>query len=66
PPAALFSDALAVASQCDATVLVVDLSHSRTTQIRRTLEELERAGANTVGILVNRTATTNRAAYYEG
>jgi len=27
---------------------------------------LERAGANTVGIVVNRTATTNRASYYEG
>ncbi|MEY3362085.1 MAG: hypothetical protein RL531_1804 [Actinomycetota bacterium] len=66
PPAALFSDALAVASQCDATVLVVDVTNSRTAQIRRTLEDLERAGANTVGIVANRTATTNRASYYEG
>jgi polysaccharide biosynthesis transport protein len=66
PPAGLFSDALAVASQCDATILVVDLASSRTGQIRRTLEDLERAGANTVGIVVNRTEVTNRAAYYEG
>jgi Mrp family chromosome partitioning ATPase len=66
PPAGLFSDALAVASQCDATILVVDLANSRTTQVRQTLEQLERAGANTVGIVVNRTATTNRASYYEG
>ena len=66
PPAGLFSDALAVASQCDATILVVDLANSRTTQVRQTLDQLERAGANTVGIVVNRTATTNRASYYEG
>jgi capsular exopolysaccharide synthesis family protein len=66
PPAALFSDALAVASQCDATVLVVDLNNTRTVQVRQTLDQLERAGANTVGIVVNRTAATNRSSYYEG
>lgn len=64
PPAAMFADAMAVASQCDATIFVLDVKTSRRRQVRQTLEALERAGANLVGVVVNRTAAPRRASYY--
>jgi capsular exopolysaccharide synthesis family protein len=64
PPAAMFADAMAVASQCDATIFVLDVKTSRRRQVRQTLESLERAGANLVGVVVNRTASPRRASYY--
>jgi capsular exopolysaccharide synthesis family protein len=64
PPAAMFADAMAVASQCDATIFVLDVKTSRRRQVRQTLEALERAGANLVGVVVNRTASPRRASYY--
>jgi polysaccharide biosynthesis transport protein len=64
PPGALFADAMAIASQCDATIFVIDLKSSRRQAVRGTLDSLERAGANLVGVVVNRTATVRRAAYY--
>lgn len=65
PPSGLFSDALAVASQCDATIFVLDLKNSKQQQVRQALEELQRSGANVVGVVVNRTEVVNRSAYYE-
>lgn len=65
PPGALFADAMAIASQCDATIFVIDVKTSRRRAVRSTLESLERAGANLVGLVVNRTATPRRAGYYE-
>ncbi|HEY7439912.1 MAG TPA: polysaccharide biosynthesis tyrosine autokinase [Acidimicrobiia bacterium] len=65
PPAGLFADAMAVASQCDATIFVLDVQTSRRRQVRQTLEALDRAGANMVGVVVNRTTTPKRAAYYQ-
>ncbi len=64
PPAAMFADAMAVASQCDATIFVLDVKTSRRRQVRQTLEALERAGANMVGIVLNRTASPRRSSYY--
>jgi capsular exopolysaccharide synthesis family protein len=64
PPAAMFADAMAVASQCDATIFVLDVKTSRRRQVRQTLEALERAGANLVGVVVNRTASPRRSSYY--
>ena len=61
PPAAMFADAMAVASQCDATIFVLDVKTSRRRQVRQTLEALERAGANLVGVVVNRTASPRRS-----
>jgi succinoglycan biosynthesis transport protein ExoP len=64
PPAAMFADAMAVASQCDATIFVLDVKTSRRRQVRQTLEALERAGANLVGVVVNRTVSPRRSSYY--
>ncbi len=64
PPAAMFADAMAVASQCDATIFVLDVKTSRRRQVRQSLEALERAGANLVGVVVNRTSSPRRSSYY--
>lgn len=64
PPAALFSDATAIASQCDAAVLVIDVQTSRRREVRSTVESLDRAGVNLVGVVINRSTRVPRAAYY--
>jgi capsular exopolysaccharide synthesis family protein len=64
PPGALFADAMAVASQCDATVFVLDMKTSRKRAVRATIESLERGGANIVGVVVNRASTPRPTSYY--
>ncbi len=64
PPGALFADAMAVASQCDATIFVLDMKTSRKRAVKATIESLERGGANIVGIVVNRAATPRPTSYY--
>ncbi len=66
PPVNLFADALAVASQCDATIVVLDVKTSRRRQIRQSVEALERAGANLIGVVINRASVQKTASYYEG
>ncbi|HEY7133637.1 MAG TPA: CpsD/CapB family tyrosine-protein kinase [Acidimicrobiia bacterium] len=56
PPAELFADAIAIASQCDATVYVLDMKTSRKRAVRASIEALRRGGANIVGVVVNRAA----------
>jgi len=64
PPANLFADPMAVASQCDATILVLDVKTSRRRAVRQTLESLDQAGANLIGVVVNRTTVQKTASYY--
>ncbi len=64
PPASLFSDATAVASQCDAAVFVIDVQTSRRREVRSALESLGQAGVNLVGVVINRSAKVPRASYY--
>ena len=66
PPAGLFADAMAVASQCDATIFVLDVKTSRRRAVRQSLEQLERAGANLIGVVINRATVQKTASYYEG
>jgi len=66
PPASLFADAMAVASQCDATIFVLDVKTSRRRAVRQSLESLERAGANLIGVVINRATVQKTASYYEG
>jgi capsular exopolysaccharide synthesis family protein len=66
PPINLFADGLAVASQCDATIVVLDVKTSRRRQVRQAVESLERAGANLIGVVINRASVQKTASYYEG
>lgn len=64
PPVSLFGDPIAVATQCDATVLVIDAKASRKRQVLRTIEVLQRAGANMAGVIVNRAKADRSSRYY--
>jgi capsular exopolysaccharide synthesis family protein len=64
PPAGPFVDALNVASQCDATVFVLDVKTSRRRSARRTIESLQRSGANIRGVVVNR-ISGRQSTYYD-
>lgn len=66
PPTNLFADAMAVASQCDATIFVLDVKTSRQRAVRQALEALDRAGANLIGVVLNRATVQKTASYYEG
>ncbi len=66
PPSNLFADAMAVASQCDATIFILDAKTSRRRAVRQSLEALERAGANLIGVVINRASVQKTASYYEG
>jgi capsular exopolysaccharide synthesis family protein len=66
PPVILFADALAVASQCDATIVVLDVKTSRRRAVRQAVESLERAGANLIGVVINRATVQKTSSYYEG
>jgi Mrp family chromosome partitioning ATPase/capsular polysaccharide biosynthesis protein len=54
PPEGRFADALAIASQCDATILVIDPAVSRRRSAKRTIARLRQVQANPVGVVINR------------
>jgi capsular exopolysaccharide synthesis family protein len=65
PAAGLFADALAIASQCDATLVVVDAQNSKRRAIRNLVENLRQVSAQPIGLVVNRVEPTPRPAYYD-
>jgi len=54
PPAEALADTLTIASQCDAALFVLDMKTSRKRAVLASIESLRRAGANVVGVVVNR------------
>ena len=64
PPAALFGDATAVASQTDVTILILDARKSRLRSTRNVVTTLTRSGANILGIVVNRVGVPRTGRYY--
>lgn len=64
PAGNLFADGLAIASQCDATLVVVHAESTRRAAARALVQQLRHVGANPIGVVVNRTDATSRAAYY--
>lgn len=65
PAGGLFADALAIASQCDATIIVVDALNSRRRPVRSLVENLRQVSAQPIGLVLNRTEPAARPAYYE-
>jgi capsular exopolysaccharide synthesis family protein len=54
PPAESLADTLTIASQCDAALFVLDMKTSRKRAVLSSIDALRRAGANVVGVVVNR------------
>lgn len=65
PAGGLFADALAIASQCDATIIVVDALNSRRRPVRALVENLRQVSAQPIGVVLNKTEPTPRPSYYE-
>ena len=65
PAGGLFADALAIASQCDATIIVVDAERSKRRPVRNLVESLRHVSAQPIGIVLNRTEPAPRPSYYE-
>lgn len=65
PAASLFADAMAIASQCDATLVVVDAQASRRRPVRHLVENLRRVSAEPIGLVLNRTEAVARPSYYD-
>jgi capsular exopolysaccharide synthesis family protein len=65
PAGGLFADALAIASQCDATLVVVDAQNSRRRSVRHLVESLRQVSAQPIGVVLNRTEPAPRPSYYE-
>jgi capsular exopolysaccharide synthesis family protein len=68
PPVQVVADAAVMSSYLDATVLVVDAARSRRGALRHTRETLDRAGANVLGVILNRVPKAARSSdhgYYQ-
>jgi capsular exopolysaccharide synthesis family protein len=65
PAGGLFADALAIASQCDATLVVVDALSSRRRAVRHLVENLRQVSAQPIGVVLNRVEPTPRPSYYD-
>jgi len=66
PACDLFADGFAIASHCDATLVVVDAKRTRRRSARRVITQLHRVGANPIGIVLNRAETGPSLNYYYG
>ena len=55
PAASMFSEAFAVAAQCDGTIVVIDVDRSRRRPVLRLLDALRNVDAHPLGVVLNRT-----------
>jgi Mrp family chromosome partitioning ATPase len=60
-----YADALAIAAQCDAALLVLDAQTTRRRSTKQFLEALERTGASLIGVILNNAPVSKRAASYD-
>lgn len=66
PATGLFADALAVASRCDAVLVVIDLATSKRRSVRNLVRQLEQVGAKPIGVVINRSEPVSRSSYHYG
>ena len=64
PACDLFADGFAIASHCDATLVVVDAKRTRRRSVRRMIVHLQRVGANPIGVVLNRVERRSSSSYY--
>lgn len=63
PPALLTTDALVLAGQCDATVLVASAGDTSAEALTQTVEDLRETGATLIGTVLNQFNPTNMYGY---
>lgn len=65
PPLLVGADASLVAAQTEGVVLVVDASRTKRTALTQAVDQLQRAQANILGVIVNRSAESAGGYYYK-
>ena len=60
-----YADALAIAAQCDAGLLVLDAQTARRRATKQFIEALDRTGASLIGVILNNAAVSKRAGGYD-
>ena len=65
PPVGPRSDAVLIASEAEAVLMVVDLHRSDENEVRDTLKRLRRAGTHLLGIVLNRDTTVSAVYDYD-
>ena len=66
PAGDVFADCFAIASHCDATIVVIDANKTRRRSVRRLIAQLRRVGANPIGIVLNRVERRGSTDYSYG
>ncbi len=64
PPALVVTDASVLATLADGLLIVTRAHHTRTQQLRATVEELAQSGRPIAGIIINRVASRDAYYYY--
>ncbi len=64
PACDVFADCYAIASHCDAALVVVDAKRTKRGSVRRVITQLHRVGANPIGIVLNRVERRSSSNYY--
>lgn len=64
PPALVVTDASVLATLADGLLIVTRANHTRTQQLRATVEELAQSGRPIAGIIINRVASRDAYYYY--
>jgi capsular exopolysaccharide synthesis family protein len=64
PASIFFADAFAIASQCDATLIVINGRKTRRRAVRKLIGQLHQVNATPIGVVLNWTSTGIRSSQY--
>jgi capsular exopolysaccharide synthesis family protein len=64
PAGAYFADALAIASQCDGSIVVINAKTARRRPTKRLIDDLRNVGAAPLGAVINRSRAPSRSSQY--
>jgi capsular exopolysaccharide synthesis family protein len=65
PPAQVVTDALSVATECSATVVVIEAGKTNAGQASAVIASLRNVGANVIGVVLNKARERDSGQYYQ-
>jgi capsular exopolysaccharide synthesis family protein len=64
PPVLVVADAVILGSNVDGVIIISDVGRTRSAELKRSLEEMQRGRANVVGVVLNRVSSRASGYYY--
>ncbi len=64
PPVLVVADAVILSSNMDGVIIISDVGRTRSAELKRSVEELQRGRANVVGVVLNRVSSRASGYYY--